>query len=137
MSIKTREISSIKMVLKPTFEAATEIHPVLGTSLLTRALPGDLPVLPSIFPISSISLCERARSLSDLATTKVSSEEESSFESVCKSVNDLISEDALVNDLSKSEDDLSDCSFGFDSHQTEINNPFEQQADCGKVQLCD
>ena len=134
MPIKTREISSIKMVLKPTFEAATEIHPVLGASLLTRALPGDLPVLPSI---SSISLCEKARSLSDLATDEVSSEEESSFESVCKSVNDLTSEDALVNDLSKSEDDLSDCSFGFDLDHTEINSPVEQQADCGKVQLCD
>ena len=135
MSIKTREISSIKMVLKPTFEAATEIHPVLGASLLTRALPGDLPVLPSI---SSISLCEKARSLSDLATEEVSSEEESSFESVCKSANDLTSEDALVNDLSKSEDDLSDCSFGFDSDQTEIHSRVEQQAtDNGKVQLCD
>ena len=130
MSIKTREISSIKMVLKPTFETASEIHPVLGASLLTRALPGDLPVLPSI---SSISLCEKARSLSDLATDEVSSEEESSFESVCKSAN----EDALVNDLSKSEDDLSDCSFGFDMDRTEINSPVEQQADCGKVQLCD
>ena len=118
------------MVLKPTFEATSEIHPVLGASLLTRALPGDLPVLPSI---SSISLCEKARSLSDLATDEVSSEEESSFESVCKSVNDLTSEDALVNDLSKSEDDLSDCSFGFDLDRTEINSPVEQQADCGKV----
>ena len=116
------------MVLKPTFEAATEIHPVLGASLLTRALPGDLPVLPSI---SSISLCEKAKS--DIITNEVSSEEESSFESVCKSVNDLTSEDALVNDLCKSEDDLSDCSFGFDSDQTEINSTVEQQADCGKV----
>ena len=133
MSIKTREISSIKMVLKPTFEAVSEIRPVLGASLLTRALPGDLAVLPSI---SSISLCEKARSLSDLATDEVSSEEESLFESVCKSVNDLTSEDALVNDLSKSEDDLSDCSFGFDSDQTEINSPVEQQAESGKVQLC-
>ena len=120
------------MVLKPTFEAATEIHPVLGASLLTRALPGDLPVLPSI---SSISFCERARS--DIAIDEVSSEKESSIESVCKSANDLTSEDALVNDLSKSEDDLSDCSFGFDSDQTEINNPIEKQADSGKVQLRD
>ena len=119
------------MVLKPTFEAATEIHPVLGASLLTRALPGDLPVLPSI---SSISLCEKAKS--DIVTNEVSSEEESSFESVCKSANDLTSEDALVNDLSKSEDDLSDCSFGFDSDHTEINSPVEQQAESGKVQLC-
>ena len=132
MSIKTREISSIKMVLKPTLEAAPEIHPVLGASLLARALPGDIAVLPSI---SSISLCEKARSISDLATDEVSSEEESSFESVCKSANDLTSEDALVNDLSKSENDLSDCSFGFDSDHTEINSPVEQQADCGKVQL--
>ena len=53
MSIKTREISSIKMVLKPTFEVASEILPELGAGLLSRALPGDLPVLPSI---SSISL---------------------------------------------------------------------------------
>ena len=132
MFIKTREISSIKMVLKPTFEAASEILPELGAGLLSRALPGDLPVLPSI---SSISQCERARS--DIATDEVSSEEESSFESVCKSDNDLTSEDAFVNDLSKSEDDLSDCSFGFDSDQTEINNPVEQQDDCGEVQLCD
>ena len=128
MSIKTKEISSIKMVLKPTFEATSEIHPVLGASLLTRALPGDLPVLPSI---SSISLCEKARSLSDLAADEVSSEEESSFESVCKSAN--TSEDVLVNDHSKSEDDLSDCSFGFDLDRTEINSPIEQQADSGKV----
>ena len=134
MSIKTREISSIKMVLKPTFEVASEILPELGAGLLSRALPGDLPVLPSI---SSISQCEKDRSLSDLATEEVSSEEEFSFESVCKSANDLTSEDALVNDLSKSEDDLSDCSFGFDSDRTEIKSPVEQQADNGKVQLCD
>merc|ERR550519_108266 len=99
------------MVLKPALEKeASEILPEIEIGLLARALSGD--VFESICSKPDIGLCaEKARSLGDLSN-------ESFFE-----------EPPLLTESCKSESNLSDCSFNFDSDR--CSSPVEEQPDSG------
>ena len=110
-----KDILKIKMVLKPTFEK--EVHPEIEVSLLARSLSQDLPpIFENIKDAASVS--GKARSLDDLVN-------EEHFEDL-----------SLVESISstrKSESNLSECSFNFDSDLCESLSPVEEQPECGKV----
>ena len=113
-----KDILKIKMVLKPTFEK--EVHPEIEVSLLARSLSQDLPpIFENICGIKeAASLSGKARSLDDLVN-------EEHFEDL-----------SLVESISstrKSESNLSECSFNFDSDLCESLSPVEEQPECGKV----
>jgi len=113
-----KDILKIKMVLKPTFEK--EVHPEIEVSLLARSLSQDLPpIFENICGIKeAASLSGKARSLDDLVN-------EEHFEDL-----------SLVESVSrKSESNLSECSFNFDSDLCESLSPVEEQPECGKVVL--
>ena len=106
------------MVLKPTFEK--EVHPEIEVSLLARSLSQDLPpIFENICSIKdAASGSGKARSLGDLVN-------EEHFEDL-----------SLVESISstrKSESNLSECSFNFDSDLCESSSPVEEQPECGKV----
>ena len=106
------------MVLKPTFEK--EVHPEIEVSLLARSLSQDLPpIFENICGIKdAASGSGKARSLGDLVN-------EEHFEDL-----------SLVESISntrKSESNLSECSFNFDSDLCESLSPVEEQPECGKV----
>ena len=107
-------LNKIKMVLKPTFEK--EVHPEIEVSLLARSLSQDLPpIFENICGIKdAASVGGKARSLDDLVN-------EEHFEDL-----------SLVESVSrKSESNLSECSFNFDSDLCQ--SPVEEQPECGKV----
>ena len=111
-----KDILKIKMVLKPTFEK--EVHPEIEVSLLARSLSQDLPpIFENICGIKdAASVSGKARSLCDLVN-------EEHFEDL-----------SLVESVSrKSESNLSECSFNFDSDLCESLSPVEEQPECGKV----
>ena len=106
------------MVLKPTFEK--EVHPEIEVSLLARSLSQDLPpIFENICGIKdAASVSGKARSLCDLVN-------EEHFEDL-----------SLVESISstrKSESNLSECSFNFDSDLCQSLSPVEEQPECGKV----
>ena len=106
------------MVLKPTFEK--EVHPEIEVSLLARSLSQDLPpIFENICGTKdAASVSGKARSLGDLVN-------EEHFEDL-----------SLVESISstrKSESNLSECSFNFDSDLCESLSPVEEQPECGKV----
>ena len=111
-----KDILKIKMVLKPTFEK--EVHPEVEVSLLARSLSQDLP------PI-----------FENICGTKDAASGSGKARSLCDLVNEEHFEDlSLVESVSrKSESNLSECSFNFDSDLCQSSSPVEEQPECGKV----